>query len=118
MAHVMLPGKMPEGKAEDDRCRYAADAVDELLAMMRRAGCEKAEMRVVLVGGGNVLRRQDDMICRNNIASVEKLIAAEGLEVSARALGGAQRRVVSIEVSSGVISCVEGDHSSKILFRG
>lgn len=117
MAHVMLPGKAPKHKIAEKKLRYAADAIAELLDMMSKAGCEKDQICFALVGGGNVLKRDDDTICQNNIDSVEKLLAAEKLYVAARAVGGTLRRVASIDVMRGTVSYFEGDAGETVLLR-
>ena len=63
LAHVMLPGVSPEKKASQ-RTRYAADAIEEMVNSMVRLGTGKENIEVCLVGGANVLQREDDTICQ------------------------------------------------------
>ena len=73
LAHVMLPGAAPEGKTFQ-RTRFAADSIEEMINRMTHLGAHKDDIEVCLVGGGNVLEREDDIICQDNIVSVVELL--------------------------------------------
>jgi chemotaxis protein CheD len=115
MAHVMLPGSAPE--RTEDRTKYAADAIDELIAKMHRAGASKADIEVCLVGGGNVLRKENDTICRENIRSTTQFLRERGIPVRASVLGGTERKGVFLDVETGSISYSEGDGKEKPLWK-
>ncbi|MHC4464156.1 MAG: chemotaxis protein CheD, partial [Planctomycetota bacterium] len=72
MAHVMLPGSAPKKALE--RTKYAANAIEEMIYQMTGAGADKDNIEVCLVGGGNVLKKEDDTICRDNIKSTTQLL--------------------------------------------
>ena len=109
LAHVMLPGYAPAGKKPSEKTRYAADAIDAIIRRMSRLGSKKDDLKVTLVGGGNVLKRADDTICENNIKSILQILREKGLKIRAQALGGSERRSVSLDVESGTVSYSEGN---------
>lgn len=108
MAHIMLPGVAPRGKYIQ-RTRYAADAIDELIERMGAFGASREDIEVCLVGGGNVLRREDDVVCRNIIKSVTEILKEKCVRIKAQSLGGTERRSVSLNVDTGIVRYTVGD---------
>ena len=117
LAHVMLPGKAPVRKKRRQETRYAADAIDKMVNQMSQLGSKTEDIEVFLVGAANVLRREDDTICRDNIESVLELLAKKRLKVKAQALGGTARRSVSLDIERGIVSCAEGNGRQTELWR-
>ena len=115
MAHVMLPGSAPEKTLE--RTRYAADAIEEMIYQMIREGADKNNIEVCLVGGGNVLKKQDDTICRDNIKSTTQLLKEKHIPVRSAVLGGTERKGVFLDVRSGTVSYTEGDEKEQPLWK-
>ena len=109
LAHVMLPGRAPIGKKASEKTRYVVDAIDVMLNKLSRLGSTKDKLELTLVGGGNVLNRADDAICEDNIKSTLRILKEKGLKVRARALGGTDRKSVSLDVERGIVSYSEGD---------
>jgi chemotaxis protein CheD len=116
LAHVMLPGAVPEGKTLQ-RTRYAAGAIEEMISRMTHLGPDKDSIEVCLVGGGNVLKRKDDTICQENIASVVELLAEQRIKIKAKAVGGTERKSISLNVKNGTIHYTEGDAKEKLLWK-
>ena len=116
LAHVMLPNRAPAKKAIK-RTKYCDDAIDAIISKMGRLGSRKEDIEVVLVGGGNVLKREDDTICEDNIKSALKVLKKKALKVRAQSVGGTVRRGVSLDVERGIVSCSEGNGSEKELWR-
>jgi len=117
LAHVMLPGRAPAGKKRGVKTRYAADAIDAMLTQMTQLGSKTDDIKVVLAGGGNVLGRKDDTICKDNVESVLELLLQKQLSVQAQAVGGTARRSVSLDVERGIVFCTEGNGSKMQLYR-
>ena len=117
MAHIMLPGSAPAEKELSEKTKYAADAIDAMVGQMARLGSRNDDIEVAIVGGGNILNRKDDTICRENIKSVLELLAAKQLKIGAKAIGGTSRRGVSLDIDSGVVFYAEGDGSEIQLWR-
>jgi len=117
MAHVMLPGSAPANKEPNERTKYAANAIDTMVSRMGHLGSKNDDLEVVLVGAGNVLNRKDDTICKDNIESTLELLRKKHLKLSAQAVGGINRRSVSLDVERGIISYSESDSSEIQLWR-
>jgi chemotaxis protein CheD len=115
LAHIMLPGKAPSGIGGRKRLRYAYDAIDELLYRLNAMGTDKQELRICIAGGGNVLRRDDDVICEMNLRSVLKILRQKGLTIKTSSTGGYERRKVSLDVSAGRVLCSVGSEKEHIL---
>ena len=116
MAHIMLPGHAPE-KGEENPTKYAENTIDELIAGMERLGAHESEIETCLVGGGNVLRKEDDTICRANLSSIEKYLAEKGLKIRRKAVGGLLRRTVSLDISRRCVSYTEGNSGEMELYK-
>ena len=115
MAHIMLPGSAP--KKSSEKTKYAADAVDEMINRMTQAGAKRSDIEVCLVGGGNVLKKKDDTICKDNIKSTTLLLKKKHIPVRTTVLGGTKRKGVFLDVESGCISYTEGDEKEKLLWK-
>lgn len=115
LAHIMLPGIAPANIDRSERTKYAANAIDTMVRMASYLGSKKEDLEVTLVGGGNVLNRADDTICKDNIESTLQILREKGLKVRARALGGTDRKSVSLDVERGIVSYTEGDGAEKQL---
>lgn len=118
MAHIMLPGAAPRGKPEGEKTKYAGHALEKLLGTMLGRGAQRENIELALVGGGNVLRRADDTICRDNMKSVLEILKQMKLTIRERALGGMLRRTAALDVSNGVVSYTEGDGEQQHWFLG
>lgn len=111
LAHVMLPGSAPAGKKPGEKTKYAANAIDTIVGQMARLGSKNDDIEAVLIGGANVLNRKDDTICKDNIESVLELLEKEQIKVKAQAVGGNNRRSVSLDVERGIVSYTESNSS-------
>lgn len=116
MAHIMLPGRAPKD-ADSERTRYAADAIDEMINRMTRTGANQCDLEVCLVGAGNVLEKQNDTICKDNIESTTELLTKKHIPVRAAVLGGTERKCISLDVETGSIFYKEGDSREKLLWK-
>lgn len=116
IAHVMLPGSCPDHK-RDEAFRYAENAIRELFVQMKNLGSTSSSITVCIAGGGNVLRRSDDTICRSNITSVLNILRREGFTIAAESLGGMKRRRIRLDVSTGCITCAIGDGIETLLWK-
>ena len=117
LAHVMLPGSAPANKKQSEKTKYAADAIDAVVSKMRKLGSQKADIEAALVGGGNILNREDDTICQANIESATQILKEKNIPVRAQAVGGTVRRSVSLDVERGIVSYTEGDIGKTTLWR-
>jgi chemotaxis protein CheD len=116
MAHVMLPGKASK-KNEAFRFRYAEDAVNELLRLMHVPASQYPDINICLVGAGNVLKREGDSICKNNIGSVLDILSRNNLTTEAQALGGTERRSVRFKIAKGEVYFTENGSMERLLWK-
>jgi len=115
IAHIMLPGVAPP-KAEQPT-RYACDGIRKLLDDSRRLGGKNEALTICLVGGGNVLERDDDTTCAANIESILQLLEHEGLTAQATRLGGRVRRSCLLDAAAGRVTYTEGDSERRLLWE-
>lgn len=115
MAHIMLPGKSSK-KNEEIKLRYAYDAINELLSRLNIPEKNYQDISICLVGAGNVLKKKDDSICRDNITSVHNILSRKNLSIKATALGGYNRRSVRMDVSSGEVYFTENGSKEMLLW--
>lgn len=116
MAHIMLPGKAPEA-GRRGKMKYACNAVQEMLKKLSGAGARKDGLLGFIVGGGNVLRDKKDTVCKSNIRSVLEQMKAHDIEISAKSVGGTQRRSVSFDATGGALTCSKGDGRNILLWN-
>ncbi len=116
VAHVMLPGKSPEN-AILPRTRYAADAIETLIKEMAGAGASASDIEACLVGGSNVLKRDDVAVCQDISDSIVDILKGRGIPVRARALGGTNRKSVSLDIENGIVRYAEGDQQEEVLWQ-
>ncbi len=110
MAHVMLPGEAPPKCDKSQMTRYTTNAMDEMLRRMMHLGVRRDNIKAVLIGAANVLQREDDVVCSNNIASVTDYLTNAGICIHKKVLGGIKRRSVSLDVNRGLLRYSEGDN--------
>lgn len=115
MAHIMLPGSAPQHSLE--KTKYAFDGIEQLLNQMFETGASADEIGVCLVGGGNVLKKEDDTICQANIESVLAILAGKNISIKGSILGGTKRKSIFLDVENGCISYAEGDEKEKLLWQ-
>ena len=75
------------------------------------------DLEACLVGAGNVLKKQDDTVCKNNIDSIIKLLKQRNVPVRAAVLGGTERKSISMDIESGSVYYTEGDREEKMLWK-
>jgi len=115
LAHIMLPGQAPEQYAE--KTRYADNGISDMIEQMVSAGSKVSDIEVCLVGAANVLKKDDDAVCRENIESTNRQLAQRQIPVRAAVLGGTERKGVSMDLRSGTIFYTEGDGPEQLLWK-
>lgn len=116
MAHIMLPGKAPE-KRESDKCKYAINAIDTLLALLKNDGMDCNHLKAVVAGGGNVLKRSGDTIGTDNLSSVFNHLKFKKITILKKSVGGTNRKSVWFDISEQTVYYTEGDSKEKILYK-
>ena len=115
-AHTMIPGTAPKGN-ENSKNKYAGTAIKEMLKMMIQVGAKIENIEACIVGGGNVLNRDGDSICCENIKSVIKSLNEKNIKIIAKDVGGTVRRSVSFDIEKGIVNYSKGDSGEKLLWN-
>ncbi len=114
MAHIMLPGKSPS-KEKLHKTKYAVDAIDKMLQILEQQGVASSDLNLCLVGAGNVLKIENDTICKNNIRSVLNILNEKHLNIAAKALGGTLRRTIRLDIENTCVYYTEGESKEMLL---
>jgi len=116
IVHTMLPGKSPkESKTEENK--YAENAIENLLDELKRLGRNKANIGICLVGGANVLRKENDTTSDNLVFSIFEMMERKKLSIKRTSLGGYERRTAKLCLRSGRVTFTLGDKSEAELFN-
>ena len=115
MAHIMLPDCAPQPHSNETR--YAMSGISQLLNQMIELGSVSEDINVCLVGAGNVLQKEDDTICEDNIKSVTMILSKKRIPVRASVLGGYKRKSVFLDAKTSRVSYIEGDGLEKLLWQ-
>ena len=113
LAHVMLPGKSPKGNNN----RYAENAITNLIGELKNLGVPEKNIEICLVGGANVLRKENDNIADQLIISVYEILEKKKLNVIASSLGGYERRTAKLNLCSGIVNFTVGDSLENKLYQ-
>jgi chemotaxis receptor (MCP) glutamine deamidase CheD len=112
----MLPGEAPPGCKGSEKNKYAENAVRHSLYLLRKSEGNIHSSAIFIVGAGNVLKRKDDTICRDNLLSIAQIVKKYDIKVTCMATGGTQRRSVSLDLKEGVFYCNKGDGKQQKLW--
>lgn len=102
LCHYVLPGPSPQGSGNG---HYAEDALLLLTAALRDHGCEPAECRVGVYGGGRLIPGGSPphypQPGERNIADAWHLVREYGLTVAEQDLGDACYRRIRVHLQDG-----------------
>lgn len=105
LAHVMLPGPVPETTPAEQPARYAAQAVKAIVETVQRRGGRPRNLVIKLAGGAQVIRvpgMEDRLkIGQRNIEAVREALATHGLRIAGEDLGGNVGRTITIYAATG-----------------
>lgn len=107
IAHIMLPGFAP-AKCEEAN-KYAENAIKNLLLLLNSEGVDKANIKISLVGGANVLRKKENDIAKHLIKNTFEIMKKYDLTVDKTHLGGYERRNASLHLDTGRVYFTVGD---------
>ncbi len=113
LAHVMLPAAngrtSPPGK-------YADTAIAEMLRLLEEAAGGPPSCTAKLAGGARMFAfGSGTPIGDQNVAAVERILAAAGIPVTARACGGDCGRRVTLDIASGLLTVETVGHGVETL---
>ena len=113
LAHIMLPGKSPKGNNN----KYAEDAITNLTDELKILGVSKKNIEICLIGGANVLRKENDIIANNLVSSVFEILEKKKLDVIKTSVGGYERRTAILNLSLGIVNFTVGNSLENKLFQ-
>lgn len=112
MSHCLLPSR--EGARRAPNGKYIDEALELLLAEIRRHNTRPGDYRVKLFGGGRMMATQHpgfDVAARN-VDAVRRAVHAVGLRVHAESLGGRGYRKLLFDVATGDVWLHRGGESA------
>ena len=69
------------------------------------------------MGAGNVLKKDDDTICVDNIRSTMRVLEERGIPIRATALGGTERKSIFLDIETGKITYGKGNGQKELLWK-
>ena len=115
MAHIMLAGACPAQK-EENKTAYAQDAIHELTAQLEREGAKIENIIVCVIGGSDVLRK-NDRIGEINVKSVLRILESLNISVAAKSVGGYNRRSATIDIQKKTVTFSVGKGAEQVLWQ-
>ncbi len=116
IAHVMLPGSSYKTEGNNNNNKYAVDGINSLLDKLLNLKSQIRDIRICLIGGANVLRKEDDFIAETLVTSVVKIIGEKKIKICASSLGGFERRTGRIEMKTGNVFFTIGGSAERMLW--
>jgi len=118
MCHYMMPTRQQAGEGGELSGRYADEALEILMAQVRRAGTPPDEYQVKMFGGGNQFAGTGRIdVAARNVEFGLDLLAHHGLIPSATHLGGNGHRQVILDLWSGDVWLRHVDHLEEVTAR-
>ncbi len=116
MAHIMLPGNAPDMHI-NDKNRYAHNAIDDLICQFATKFIPINEILVFLIGGANVLKKENDTLVEAITTSVINKLKQNNLTVTASSLGGYERHGAVLDLNREIIFFSIGNNHKEILYN-
>ena len=98
----MLPGQAPDVVTRE-KTRYAENALEYLFEGMRENGAAQKNLQACLVGGANVLRRENDTIHVDNLASIIRYLTFRNVPICRCSTGGFERMSARLDPLKGMV---------------
>jgi len=105
LLHILLPdSRLDPDDAARNPFKFADTGVPELFHGAYRLGAKKRRLRVVLVGGANILdERETFAVGSKNLVAVRKILWKAGVFIAAEETGGSQSRTLRMELRTGEV---------------
>lgn len=116
LTHVMLPAsRVNARKGAENPGLFADTAVPALVHALEAAGGHRADLVAKVVGGAEMLSSADSLaIGARNVAALENALAAAGIPIAARDVGGRQSRSVEARVADGIAVVTSGRENTAL----
>lgn len=115
MAHIMLPGNAPD-KHINDKNKYAHNAIKALASKFSAKFIPIKELLIFLIGGANVLKKENDTLVEAITISVINELKQNNLMVTASSLGGKERHGAILDLNREIIFFSIGNNHKEILY--
>ena len=107
LCHILLPKPTRDAAEEPaNPARFAATAVAYLLSELGIRTERERDQAVAFVAGGSDLYESKHQVGANNRAELLKALAAEGIEIAGRDLGGCEPRQIVVDGARGCVVSV------------
>jgi chemotaxis protein CheD len=109
LAHVLLPDS--QGRLNDSPGKFADTAIPHMLKLLGQAGVSPGGLVAKLAGGANMFGHNGPLqIGAANGEAVARALAAAGVRVAAKDIGGKQGRRISLNCATGdLVIEISGD---------
>lgn len=116
LAHAMLPRRKGEAPDQPRRLRaqnilgkYVTEAIDHLVAAIRKRGGQRENIIAKLVGGASMFRklsRDKYGIGFQNIIAAHRRLAELGIPIESEDTGGKAGKLVHFNLASGLVEVI------------
>ncbi len=113
MAHSLLPGHSNNGI---ENFKYAGDAIDFLIKKVS-SGSGSNQLWCFLVGGANVLKRENDDIALKNVEFAQRYLRQLNIGITCQSTGGTKRRSVEFHMDNHLVYFTVGDSGKMTLWK-
>jgi chemotaxis protein CheD len=120
LLHYMLPeSSLDQEKARKNPYMFADTGIPALFKAAYKLGAKKQRMKVVVVGGSQVLDQKGFFnIGKRNDIAVRKMFHKNNVIIDYKDVGGTVNRTIKIAVNNGDIWIkISGNGEKKILFK-
>jgi chemotaxis protein CheD len=118
LVHVVLPSASLS-RDRDNPARFAETAVPMLFEQMVRAGAVRGRITARIVGGASLFALLTPpgtvQIGQRNVSACRAALAAQGVELTAEAVGGETGRSIWFAVDTGVVTVRSVGHDPETL---
>lgn len=112
MCHYMLPGTAQPG--DELNARYGEDAMELMMAEVRRLHSKPADYEAKLFGGASMfdVGPGGSSVAQRNVSAADALMQRYNLNVVARSMGGCEYRQLVFNIANGDVWMRQGDSSA------
>ena len=93
MAHILLPCNRRSSPIEYPH-KYANLSIKDLVAKMSEMGCQRENIKAVIIGGANIFDSSDFSVANENIRMVKKQLKLFNIKANLEITGGNRGRVL------------------------
>ncbi len=115
MAHVVLPDSHGRGNASSPG-KFADSAVPAMVALLRGLGAAPTELIAKIAGGAGMFGSGGPwQIGQLNTQAVVAVLAAAGIPIVGRDVGGSNGRRATLDCSTGTVTVITGNGRATVI---